>query len=246
MKKLTASAHIYQDKIQSGAFFSQTPNTVYFNGSNVYSCWVQVCYIKSWVNTCVLSVLKWGCLTWQSRLRSNSCQTTEQSVLSAPRPRYSGMWRDQNSLVHLWPSYVSVTPSHKLFGFPWGGEKILPLTPRTLSPWKRPNIHITEKLTLTTQNTGHIMFDHRSFIVKHEHNESVCTKQLLQITRLPSRDQASSWRSRQMLKTREAGLWWPSCLQAELCPPPVSPLGIVPENMLWNLTQRIEGHRFQF
>lgn len=34
------------------------------------------------------------------------------------------------------------------------------------------------------------MFDHRSFIVKHEHNESVCTKQLLQITRLPSRDQA--------------------------------------------------------
>lgn len=35
------------------------------------------------------------------------------------------------------------------------------------------------------RHSHRFMFDHRSFIVKHEHNKSVCTKQLLQITWLP-------------------------------------------------------------
>lgn len=37
----------------------------------------------------------------------------------------------------------------------------------------------------------HFKFDHRSFIVKHEHNQSICTKRLLlQITWLPPRGRA--------------------------------------------------------
>lgn len=37
----------------------------------------------------------------------------------------------------------------------------------------------------------HFKFDHRSFIVKHEYNQSICTKRLLlQITWLPPRGQA--------------------------------------------------------
>ncbi len=39
----------------------------------------------------------------------------------------------------------------------------------------------------------------------------------------------SSWRSWQMFGWRDAGIHGPSCLQAKLGPPPVSPLGVVPE-----------------
>lgn len=100
---------------------------------------------------------------------------------------------------------------------------------KTLNPRKDRKNTLLRHFKAERRNSHRFMFDHRSFIVKHEHNKSVCTKQLLQITWLPPCGLAQQLGSWQMSRWGEAGFHWPSCLQAELCPPPVSPLGVVPE-----------------
>lgn len=142
VKQLSAAAHIYRDKVQSSALFSWTPNTVNFDGSKSKVAELKCVTLKRRVQTCVLWVLKWDFLTWQSgheiKFLSN------YKTVSALCPEIQVFWNVdiKNSSVHLLQSYVNVTPSHKLFGFPWGG-KILPLSlQRTLSPRRRLNTHI--------------------------------------------------------------------------------------------------------
>lgn len=80
----------------------------------------------------------------------------------------------------------------------------------------------------------HFKFDHRSFIVKHEHNQSICTKRLLlQITWLPPRGRAQQLDF--LADVGMEGRWDPQILM--FTGPAWSSSSVSSWSCTWNLTE---------
>lgn len=126
---------------------------------------------------------------------------------------------------------------------------------RAVKRWKPPPPQPSQRYPSPSENTApvngyhsailcgeiknatrlHFKFDHRSFIVKHEHNQSICTKRLLlQITWLPPRGRAQQLDF--LADVGMEGRWDPQILM--FTGPAWSSSSVSSWSCTWNLTEK--------